>query len=553
MFLSFLPDLKHGLLVYDSDSQTWDQSEGNISEANIGIDISSSGECILREGDDDGVFIETSLEGGDEFNELLAFFVSTKADSIQEKKLVSKKLGNLVEQVFLVLPESSTSFQDTMLIPLKGLNLANVHSELAETVEAWMSNDWSEIDRLNYPEIFDLKSLFSNSVKLQHGDLVITGRGQIAFGGMLNQEADSTFGFDPRLVLRPNQSASLMWLFDYFKHALEADGLIQRICLGWKYLPKGLQNIAIETPSTKAAQIADTIERRAARRGYLSYLKNAMNVREPFVQISSVYRKRTEAAKCLHGELLDEITAIRSPLPFFLEYPYRNYFREDDHIRKIKAGQRLLSVLAKVPLYFVVEELLGLGHEMGSSRLEKLTDKPTSDGFMVDMQREIAVSLKGGGVLKCFSSLLDVMADESDLMKIVAARNRMHHEPFDEGVFLAALNENAPILMDRYRAAMKGCRVLIPKHISVREEGTILSAEDICSRDATFKSIDILIEIGVENFPSETIVAYGSDPEQAVALKSLFAAKMITSQSRDLGVFDRMEKNHPAFVFLRSD
>ena len=303
MFLSFLPDLKHGLLVYDSDSQTWDQSEGNISEANIGIDISSSGECILREGDDDGVFIETSLEGGDEFNELLAFFVSTKADSIQEKKLVSKKLGNLVEQVFLVLPESSTSFQDSMLIPLKGLNLANVHSELAETVEAWMSNDWSEIDRLNYPEIFDLKSLFSNSVKLQHGDLVITGRGQIAFGGMLNQEADSTFGFDPRLVLRPNQSASLMWLFDYFKHALEADGLIQRICLGWKYLPKGLQNIAIETPSTKAAQIADTIERRAARRGYLSYLKNAMNVREPFVQISSVYRKRTEAAKCLHGEL----------------------------------------------------------------------------------------------------------------------------------------------------------------------------------------------------------------------------------------------------------
>ena len=206
-----------------------------------------------------------------------------------------------------------------------------------------------------------------------------------------------------------------------------------------------------------------------------------------------------------------------------------------------------------MPLYFVVEELPGLGHEMGSSILKKLTNKPTSDGFMVDMQREIAVTLKGGGVLKCFSGLLDVMADESDLMKIVAARNRMHHEPFDEGVFLAALNENAPILMDRYRAAMRGRRMLVPKHISVRPEGTMLSAEDICSRDATFKSIDILIKIGVENFPSETIVAYSLDPKHAVALQSLFAAKMITSESRDLGVFDRMEKNHPEFVYLRSD
>ncbi len=278
-----------------------------------------------------------------------------------------------------------------------------------------------------------------------------------------------------------------------------------------------------------------------------------MCIREPFEKISSLFTKRTKAAECLRSDLLEEIIAIKDPLPFFLEYPYRAYQREDDRYKKIKAGQRLLSVLTKVPLYFVAEELLELDHELGKEILGELEIKPPSDGTLVKMQEKFANNLKETSVLSCFGGLLQLMADQSELDRMVSARNRMHHEPFDEESFLTALNENVPRWIDRCREAMRGCQILRPDCVKFLDGETFVFAEDLRSRDSTFREVKVKIEIDPVKFQVGHIIAYRSLTGSTVTLNKLFKGKIITSQSLDLGVFDRMEKGKREYVFLRSD
>jgi hypothetical protein len=138
-------------------------------------------------------------------------------------------------------------------------------------------------------------------------------------------------------------------------------------------------------------------------------------------------------------------------------------------------------------------------------------------------------------------------------MKIVAARNRMHHEPFDEDGFLEIISENAPKIMDSLRTALKDIRFLVPSHVKSVEGQMILTAEDTCNSDAHFRSVDLEVSLPLEAFPSGKLIAWRKTPESCIALGSLLTAKMITQQSRDFGIFDRMEKSQPQFTFLRSD
>lgn len=504
-------------------------------------------------------WLETTLTAGDELLELMEFYESTNATKIGTTTISSRPLLDLIDEVFLLVSQKKGN---PRLLPLRGQQLIKNHPRVATLVDAALTNDWDAIvDQEDYVDFGSwlekegLTEAFQATDDLRLGDLILTGGGGVYFAGMLVAEAESNLGFDPAIVLRASSQTSLMWLSDYLLHAAESEGLVERICKGWKYLPKGLRKIKIACPSSKRDQVAASIERRTARGAYLSYLKSAMQMREPFDRITTIYQKRTRAAEGLHTELLDDLEAMQNPLPFFLEYPYRVYRREDDHLRKIRAGQRLLGVLCKVPLYLVIEELLVTGDPLGSEIMDRLKSRPPSDGTLTHLHKEVVAKLdaEGSESLNVFQRLLPVLAANEPLMEIVSARNRLHHEPYDEHGFLNTIEEKAPQIMDTLRAALQETRFLVPTHVKNVEGETILTAEDVCSAEALFRSIDLKISLPLEAFPTGQLIAWQKYPERSLTLGNLVTATMITRQSRDFGLFDRMERDQPHFSFLRSE
>ena len=146
-----------------------------------------------------------------------------------------------------------------------------------------------------------------------------------------------------------------------------------------------------------------------------------------------------------------------------------------------------------------------------------------------------------------------MLADNGPLLEIVSARNRMHHEPYDEQRFLKVVAEQAPRIMDTLRKALRYTRFLVPTHVKNVAGDTILTAEDACSSEAHFRSIDLKVSLALVEFPAGQLIAWQLTPERSLTLGQLVTATMITRQSRDFGVFDRMESNKPHFTFLRSE
>jgi hypothetical protein len=320
-------------------------------------------------------------------------------------------------------------------------------------------------------------------------------------------------------------------------------------------MPQNFMELLIEIPRLKRDQIAHSVELRRARLSYGDSVKGLSSAREPFQAITRLYRKRAKAVEAVHGESLEDIEAIQRPLPFILEYPYRHFRREDDPLQKSRAGQRLLGILIKVPLFLVIEELLAIGHRLGSTILDAIEERPNSDGSLLDIQKLVAKELAAlpASPLVIFDTLPILLNDTQNLNAMVTARNRMHHEPYDEVGFIRVMEELVPNVVTSLREALKKCHFIVPHHGRVLGGDKLIKAEDTCSADSHFKMIDLKVTLPLEHFPSGELIVWKSSPEQTLKLGSLLTSKLVTKQSRDFGIFDRMNKKERHFTYLRSD
>ena len=554
LYIPWFPDLPNGLIMFDVENSKWEQWEPSPNHENLIIDFRDDNCLRIRQGDDDPVWLETNLKAGDELLELTEFYIKTEVSKIGTSSRSPKPLSLIIEDTFLLIPQPKGHPKP---FRLRGLEFARAQPQIAAVVDTWMTNAPLTIhtDFGTWLDETGHREAVNQTEELRLGDLILTPRNEVHYAGMMVLGADSFLGYNPALVLRPKEDTSRMWLVDYLEHAAEAEGLIQRLCNNWKRLPKDLTQIMIPIPSAKRDQVADAIERRSARQAYLGFLKAAMRIREPFEQVAKIYQKRTRAAQGLHTELLDDLVAMQHPLPFFLEYPYRAFRKEDDHIRKVTAGQRLLGVLAKVPLFLVVEELLSADHPLGHEVLQRLQEAPPSDGTLVRLHREVSEQLieDPSNPLILFKELLGFLRANERLMSLVEARNRMHHEPFDQFGFLKAVDEVAPTVLDTLRGLLAGCRFLIPTHTQVINGEKSLTAEEISGADAQFRTAVIKITLPLERFQTGQLIALRNSPECVLPLGSLLTATTINQQSRDFGIFDRMENQTPRFAYVRSD
>lgn len=554
---SWFPKLKYGLLFHDADNDTWEQWETSEDHDNLLITFHSDGATFIQQGDDDYLYLQTTLRSGDEFRELAEFYTGTKVDKIGSSSQHRRTLDSLLADVYLLVPADP----DPGVIALKGIDFATRFPEVTRMLDAFfVSDNPDDIASVGYAcveDLFDAHNLRDSlpvPQALREGDILLNERGELLYAGLFRQDAHSRLGSFPTLVLRPSDNISCMWLSDYLEFASESHGVLKGIVRNWKNIARWLKTVEVALPSTKPNQIATSITRRLFRYCYVNSVHELTTLREPFDNIHTLYRKRLRATIALHTELLDDLEAIQQPLPFFLEYPYHHFRKEDDHVQKIHAGQRLLGMLAKVPLFLVIEELLAQKHPLGDALLFKLEERPPSDGTLVELQRKLDCELAklSSSPLVMFKTLAEMFNDTSDLEAAVAARNRMHHEPYDEEGFLSIIGDRAPRIIERARMALDGCLFIVPCNCKVLCDEKIVIAENVCSVDSHFRRMDVRVTLPLEDFPSDELLVWQATPERVLRLGRLVTSQIVMRQSRDFGVFDRMQQHKPLFTFMRS-
>jgi hypothetical protein len=555
----WFPVIQHGCLAHDSEKDTWEQLAPSDGNENLIIYFRSDGFTYFQQGDDDVVYLQTTLRAGDEVHELLEFYETAQADAIGGSARVLRPLKSLFEDVFVLIPSDT----GPSLLPMRGVGFPAAHPELAKMLDSHFVFGLDDEEHQvgywclgSFLDDHNLRDKLPPLEPIREGDLFFSGGRELLYAGLYEKDGHSFIGSLPTLVLRPRADVSRMWLADYLEVAAEAGGVLEGIAKNWRQLNQWLGTIEVSMPSTKRDQVAASITRRLYRYRYVNRVHDLTLIPEPFDKILQLYRQRLSAVEALHTETLDDIESLQRPLPFFLEYPYRHFRREDDDLLKAKAGQKLLGVLAKVPFYLVVEELLAGGHDLGRQFLAKIEERPPSDGTLANLQRQLAKELSAapGQALKIFPGLLDLMANGKELQAMVEARNRMHHEPYDELGFLQAVAENAPRLMDALRDALIGCRFIIPHHAKMKAGKKIVKAEDACSADAHFRIFELDVDLPLEAFPSDELIVWKpGNPELHLTLGQLLTSKLVTRQTRDFGIFDRVQKKERHFTFLRTE
>lgn len=547
---------EYGIPVHDTETNLWQQREPAGEKE---ITIIASSDQRIQINSELGLNLVTTLRAGNEMPELLNFLMHSKADKIDSSTTVQRKINSLVEDVFLLVGERKS--QNFTILPFHGDIIGKRYLWIMKMADVWLHGDWSDMEAIskssdsNPVESHTQEGGPHGAVSSRDGDLVFCCSGTYA-GPYLEPipEADSALS-SPNLVIRLKKNVSRMWFSDFLEYAIEAQDLIKNCFLNWESMPQSFMELLIDIPRLKRDQIAHSVELRRARLSYRDSVEGLSFMREPFQGITRLYRKRAKAVEAVHGESLEDIEAIQRPLPFILEYPYRHFRREDDPLQKSRAGQRLLGVLIKVPLFLVIEELLAIGHRLGSMILDAIEERPNSDGALLELQQLVAKELATlpASPLVIFDTLQILLNDTQNLNAMVTARNRMHHEPYDEVGFIRVMEELAPSVVTSLREALKKCHFVVPHHGRVLGGDKLIKAEDTCSADSHFKMIDLKVTLPLEHFPSGELIVWKSSPEQTLKLGSLLTSKLVTQQSRDFGIFDRMNKKERYFTYLRSD
>lgn len=516
LYVSYFPEAPHGIPVFDFQTGAWDAWCERDAHYNLMLCADDQHRLWLHPGDDGGQLMTIELRSADELPELLEFITTAEAAKLNRPKWVTKPLSALLDGAFQLIASNGQ------------MSLQSLWPDGAKSHE---------------------------SIAARDTDLVLGWDGTVSTLGKYLHEQDSYFSESPHLLLRLRNDVSGMFFADYLAHALEASAVLADLLTDWSTVATKVKGITVDLPSTKRDQTARSVELRTAKLAYRDRVRSLLAEREPLAQIVSLYRKRIRSVNSIHDELLDEIMTLNSPLPFFIEYPYKRFRRADDPLLKLKYGQSALTLLTKIPLFLVTEELAQSGWKSVELVLGKLRERPLSDGSLLELRRELDALLKAEPeppLLPVFASLAKSLVPGRELELLVKARNRFHHPPYEETGFRQALEATLPNLVEGLRQTLEGIRFLIPKNCQFRDDQRLITACNVCSSDTEFPMITISTRAAFESFPVDALVAYNAQTAATVRLKTLITYRRATAESLDFGVFDRMKGDKPEFDFLRS-
>lgn len=557
--IPWFPECKHGVLVHEAEVDDWGQCAPSEEEENIIIAICESGSVEIRPGDDDGAYLRTSINSSAELLELMDFFTQANADCLRPTKVSEIPLSVILDKCGLFVREEKP--RHGKFLEFKADYFDSMPEKLAGFLDAYFTQGTKAFESgVSY---WDLKEFLKSEnielpqeamVSLEAGDLLLDSTLGWKTAGEFFQEIDGGFGYAPCLVVRLKDTFSKMYFSDFARLTTEGSKMTALLMAGWKSLRKTSKETGVVAPKNKIDQVARSVSLRVSRMDYIDTVQKLSEVNEPLQAIASTYRKRSRAAKLLHNDFLEDTVAMESPLPFFIEFPYRRFRKQDDELEKVKAGQRLLTILSKVPLFLLIEELRATKQSLGDELMTKVGERPASDGVLVDLQKSAVDAIQSAGIkLSVFAQLTELVANNTLLEQMVTARNRWHHEPFDHENFLRAMTEYSARYIPLLRQTLADISFMVPHRMEFVDGQKIVVGDDICSPDAHFRKTQWQVDLPVESFPTNVLVAYRASCKTAVPLGNLITSKFVDRKMLDFGVFDRQSKSgEPVFVFLRS-
>jgi len=558
LHLSWFPSPKHGIPAYDSRYWSWEFYVARDGEYDLMIDVRPNGEVCFREGDGNGLYLELKLKYPFEMGEILELLEQITPENAEKTSFVSLPWSSIIQDLFLLAPghkeQRVLKFSwpawekqfPELLAPLKVFYQGEFERLNAMEYSSW--GDW--LDRKATPESLPFAG------ELEEDDLLFSPSHGFHSARALLQSNEAFDDCEPRFVIRLKSQQSRMYFVDFLELTEEGEPILKALIKQAKELPQLLSQTKVEYPATRLQQIRLGVELRAARHAYEEKVQSLMRLREPAGKLHERYRLRSKNVQLLHTDYLSQIDADQNPLPFMIEWPLRRYERGDDPLLKIKYGQQLLNIILKFPLFLVLEELKSdaATKSLATPIESDLFSKPCSDGTLKktleDLQRQIADK---GLKLRWFGPLLSSFVQDGGERagKIITARNRFHHAPFDEDGMRKALESELPHLIKIFRNTLSGISFIMPESLKNQKGQLLVVSRSLMGYETDFPREEFTTTAPFTAFPDGHVVVVNDKRDAALPLSQFFKVQPIRQVSVDVGVFDRMVKGHPEFVFIR--
>lgn len=550
-----LPEWTRGIAHWIVDEEYWDQPFYSSHGApEIQLEISPDGKACIFEDDESSVLLYTQLRGGHEIHEFLDFFQTATLEQVEQRQTKLQSLRDLVEGIYLALPDGD----EARLTRFQWEEFQKKKTPFFEELVRYANSNSSKetlLHQRNFDEWVIERTADWENLTMCHPtrtDLIIRYGDAIPLLDLIAQEGISWLQ-GPHLIIRPRDSVSPMLLADFFSESQEAYDFVSAVeYFQWAEIKSGLKNITLSAPLGRNAQTATSLETRRAIIDYKDFFRRLSKQRAKFTDMRLLYQRRLKCLRAVHDDMLAEIESIQSPFPFFLEHPFRQFIAASDPLQKINFGQVLLNLLIKVPIFLVLEEAAEQQPEEALPFMDELRQKPLSDGSLIDIRRRLSSALAKRSD-SVFQALQDHLADVEVLSRLVEARNRFHHPPFDDASFLEELSKLLPSYIAGLRPAFENLVFIVPNKLEFRDGKGVVSASNISGSNPVFPSFTFRTSLPLETFPSETLMCWSKDWDKAVRFEKLLTIRKFKTEAIDIGIFDRVRNNQSQFSFIREN
>jgi hypothetical protein len=229
-------------------------------------------------------------------------------------------------------------------------------------------------------------------------------------------------------------------------------------------------------------------------------------------------------------------------------------FRRADSLTKQTDSQRLLTLLIKIPLFYILEELTLKYPEFAKRYVDEIYNpKPLSDGAFASILHALIGDVISNDDVKLvvFSGLIIALSNGylQNIKVAVEARNRAGHSPFDWTSFIANCDDIAPSMISILRSGLSDIDILQVRSLSVCKEGKFVKAYRLVGPDRIYETIIFKTNEKLENYPEDALVAYNRSKDKAVILGGFFNSHQVPVSVINISIFDRIsEANEPMFT-----
>lgn len=478
------------------------------------------------------------------------------------------EVSKLLECKYIFIPELSKEY----LLPLKMLQKKeNLHG-IAILLREYRTN--SEIKPKHIEQLNEIKTIVNdffkdekNRVKIVDGSYFIANTVDIGISPKIyshdfltssgleyydfKEDFRSREKYNIYFELTLQGNNSFIGMHDFLSTSNEGEFLLSEL-LERHELPQKIKFI-----QNKFEQIQYAIEDRLNRHEIEFKLRNLLLKKEVFILKNNLTVKRLTHIESYYNEQHKLIEIFQNPLPFIIEKAYRDFVKSDEELKILENGEKLLSILLKTRLLFVLEEYKTYhptSYKKFKSNIdENFIQKKPTDGAFSYLNSILNKTIQRENIkLKCFDNFqenLNKKEINSLFGYLTELRNRSAHPPYDKRNFIDNLTSHLPNLIETYREAMNNIDFLIPMSFTNKNKKIIMSAKRLMGFESKFETIDIIISPDeILMFEIDELVAYNIATKKIIPFKTFVGLKIQDEPVYSIGLFDRYENGKPKFV-----